>query len=191
MVAQLFESLLREYGAGQTPQTNKERDVVAAWKTADDAWHQWATMAYQYIIFGLPDSILMLLQLAIQAPSRTRNPPSSEEGSPDSPNDCAKTESKYLTPEIEVVDMQQVEDNLPEVEVGAVDMEQPNKCTNVLEVPDEKGQHMDEVVAWPDKCAKMLEVPNKSRDLLDTTSECAETKSGHMKPKTKAATRYE
>ncbi|KAI6037718.1 hypothetical protein EDC04DRAFT_3029157 [Pisolithus marmoratus] len=52
--------LLQEYGAGQTPRTNEERDVVTAWKTADNAWHQRAAMAHQYIIFGLPDSILML-----------------------------------------------------------------------------------------------------------------------------------
>ncbi|KAI5987151.1 hypothetical protein EDC04DRAFT_3149382 [Pisolithus marmoratus] len=52
--------LLQEYGAGQTPRTNEERDVVTAWKTADNTWHQRAAMAHQYIIFGLPDSILML-----------------------------------------------------------------------------------------------------------------------------------
>ncbi|KAI6126964.1 hypothetical protein F5141DRAFT_1249226 [Pisolithus sp. B1] len=52
--------LPQEYGAGWTPRTNEERDVVTAWKTADNVWHQWATMAHQFIIYGLPDSILML-----------------------------------------------------------------------------------------------------------------------------------
>ncbi|KAI6095148.1 hypothetical protein F5141DRAFT_1068635 [Pisolithus sp. B1] len=52
--------LLQEYGARWTPQTNTERDVVMAWKTTDNVWHQRATMAHQFIIYGLPDSILML-----------------------------------------------------------------------------------------------------------------------------------
>ncbi|KAI6104409.1 hypothetical protein F5141DRAFT_1237976 [Pisolithus sp. B1] len=52
--------LLQEYGARWTPRTNEERDVITAWKTADKAWHQQAAMAHQYIIYGLPDSILML-----------------------------------------------------------------------------------------------------------------------------------
>ncbi|KAI6100388.1 hypothetical protein EDD16DRAFT_1762713 [Pisolithus croceorrhizus] len=52
--------LLQEYGAGWTPRTNEERDVITAWKTADNAWHQQAAMAHQFIIYGLPDSILML-----------------------------------------------------------------------------------------------------------------------------------
>ncbi|KAI6098116.1 hypothetical protein F5141DRAFT_1066945 [Pisolithus sp. B1] len=52
--------LLQEYGARWTPRTNEERDVITAWKTADDAWHQRAAMAHQFIIYGLPDSILML-----------------------------------------------------------------------------------------------------------------------------------
>ncbi|KAI6103515.1 hypothetical protein F5141DRAFT_1239107 [Pisolithus sp. B1] len=52
--------LLQEYGARWTPRTNEERDVVTAWKTTDNVWHQRAAMAHQYIIYGLPDSILML-----------------------------------------------------------------------------------------------------------------------------------
>lgn len=39
--------------------TNEERDVVMAWKTADDMWHQRVAIAHQFIIYGLPDSILM------------------------------------------------------------------------------------------------------------------------------------
>ncbi|KAI6002512.1 hypothetical protein EDC04DRAFT_2908513 [Pisolithus marmoratus] len=214
--------LLQEYGAGQTPRTNEERDVVAAWKTADDTWHQRAAMAHQYIIFSLPDSILMLcmhldtpgeafaylesrygsiprpesLKIVDEAsrqcnlPSKQcataestqnifdshhepENPPSSEEGSPDSPNDCAETESEYLTPEIEVVDVQQVEDNLPEVEVGAVDVEQPNECTNAPEAPDKSSQCIQD------------DADATRRDLPDTTSKRAETKTGQTKPEAK------
>ncbi|KAI6094088.1 hypothetical protein EDD16DRAFT_1722217 [Pisolithus croceorrhizus] len=62
--------LLQEYGAGWTPRTNEERDVITAWKTADDAWHQQAAMAHQYIIYGLPDSILMLC-MHLDTPCKT------------------------------------------------------------------------------------------------------------------------
>ncbi|KIK21162.1 hypothetical protein PISMIDRAFT_12428 [Pisolithus microcarpus 441] len=53
-------SLLQGDGDGWTPQTDEEQEAVMAWKTTDDVWHQRAAMAHQYIIFGLPDSILML-----------------------------------------------------------------------------------------------------------------------------------
>ncbi|KAI6020506.1 hypothetical protein EDC04DRAFT_407745 [Pisolithus marmoratus] len=179
--------LLQEYGAGQTPQTNEERDVIAAWKTADDAWHQRAAMAHQYIIFGLPDSILMLC-MHLDTPHETfaylenrygpiprpesqkvvdeavqehdmpseqcttaenaqstcnsdhepEIPPSGEGCFPDSPNDCIETESGHLTLETEVIDVRQVEDNLPEVDVGNTDAERLDERANTLEAPDKR-----------------------------------------------------
>ncbi|KAI6047884.1 hypothetical protein EDC04DRAFT_2886680 [Pisolithus marmoratus] len=202
--------LLQEYGASQTPRTNEERDVIAAWKTADDAWHQRAAMAHQYIIFGLPDSILMLcmhldtpgeafaylesrygsiprpesLKIVDEAsrqcnlPSKQcataestqnifdshhepENPPSSEEGSPDSPNDCVETESKYLTPEADVIDMQQVEDTLLAEEAWTEDSEQLDECPDTLEAPDEGCQHASGKI-------------EESRDLLELSSKALE-----------------
>ncbi|KAI5996056.1 hypothetical protein EDC04DRAFT_1197943 [Pisolithus marmoratus] len=55
------------------------------------------------------------------------NPPSEEADSPDGPNDCAETKSRYLTPETEVVDAQQIELYLPVVEVGTVNSKQPDE----------------------------------------------------------------
>ncbi|KAI6142922.1 hypothetical protein EDD17DRAFT_215673 [Pisolithus thermaeus] len=54
-------SLLQEAGDGWTPQTDEEREAVAVWRTADNAWQQRASMAHYLIISGIPDSILMLV----------------------------------------------------------------------------------------------------------------------------------
>ncbi|KAI6094281.1 hypothetical protein F5141DRAFT_1070047 [Pisolithus sp. B1] len=62
--------LLQEYGAGWTPRTNEERDVVTAWKTTDNVWHQRAAMAHQFIIYSLPDSILMFI-MHLETPHET------------------------------------------------------------------------------------------------------------------------
>ncbi|KAI6044310.1 hypothetical protein EDC04DRAFT_2644335 [Pisolithus marmoratus] len=172
--------LLQEYGASQTPRTDEERDVIAAWKTADDAWRQRTAMVHHLIISGLPDLVLMLC-MHLETPCETfaylenrygsiprpeslkvvdealqqRNmpseqcttarkiPPREEDGSSDSPNGCAKTESGHLTPEIEVVDAQQVEVDLSEVADRATDSERPDEqeeCTNAPEAPDKSSQ---------------------------------------------------
>ncbi|KAI6021050.1 hypothetical protein EDC04DRAFT_2901602 [Pisolithus marmoratus] len=72
------------------------------------------------------------------------NPPGREEGFLDSPNNCAKTETGYPTPETEVIDMQEVEDNLPVVETGIMVPIQPDEHADVLEVPDKRSQHTDD-----------------------------------------------
>ncbi|KAI6039131.1 hypothetical protein EDC04DRAFT_3141009 [Pisolithus marmoratus] len=73
-----------------------------------------------------------------------------EESSSDGPNDCAETKTGHLTPEFEVVDVRHMEDNLPVVETGTSDAEQPDKCTNTLKAPDEDSRHMDKAVASRD-----------------------------------------
>ncbi|KAI6040747.1 hypothetical protein EDC04DRAFT_3140100 [Pisolithus marmoratus] len=73
-------------------------------------------------------------------------PPSEEEGSLDSPDDCAETKSGYITPKTEVLDVQGVEVNLPEVEVEIADAEQLDECVHTLEASD-KSQHADDEVA--------------------------------------------
>ncbi|KAI6021160.1 hypothetical protein EDC04DRAFT_2607284 [Pisolithus marmoratus] len=112
------------------------------------------------------------------------NLPTEEEGSLDSPNDHSKTKSGYLTLEIEVVDMWQVEDNLPEVEVGAVDAKWLSKCLNTLKAPDEGSQHASDKIKESQASQGLSSKALKPKgDLPDTTSECAKTKTGHMKPK--------
>ncbi|KAI6110655.1 hypothetical protein EV401DRAFT_1992802, partial [Pisolithus croceorrhizus] len=157
--------LLQEYGAGWTPRTNEEQDVVMAWKTADNVWHQRAAMAHQFIIYSLPDSILMLCmhldtpreafaylehhygqiprpeiqktvdeavqqhdmpseqymtgesaQSTCDSDNGPENLPGGHEDPADSPNDCAETESGFLTPETKVADVQHVEPHLLVVE---------------------------------------------------------------------------
>ncbi|KAI6101806.1 hypothetical protein F5141DRAFT_1242723 [Pisolithus sp. B1] len=113
------------------------------------------------------------------------------EDSLDIPNDCAETKSRYLTPETEVIDMRQVEPHFMVVEVGAVDSEQPDECANILEAPDKKCQCVDdegsqhasyEVEEGEDLLKPSSEAHEPQGDLPDTTSECAETQTGHRKP---------
>ncbi|KAI5999000.1 hypothetical protein EDC04DRAFT_2612308 [Pisolithus marmoratus] len=91
-----------------------------------------------------------------------------EEGSIDSPNDCTKTKTGYLTPEIEVIDVQQVQDYLPVVEVGKEDPEQPSKCANVLIAADEASQHADNEVP---ECQNLTEWSSEAPKLADEPTE--------------------
>ncbi|KAI6023437.1 hypothetical protein EDC04DRAFT_3092567 [Pisolithus marmoratus] len=95
-----------------------------------------------------------------------------EESFLDSQSDCTETKTGYLTLETEVADAQQVDNNLPEVEAVAIDVIWPNECTNAPEAPDKSSQCIQD------------DADATSRDLLDTTSKRAETKTGHTKPKT-------
>ncbi|KAI6100946.1 hypothetical protein EV401DRAFT_2215090 [Pisolithus croceorrhizus] len=62
--------LLQGDGDDWTPQTDKEREAVAVWRTADNAWQQRAAMAHYLIISGIPDSILMLI-MHLETPHET------------------------------------------------------------------------------------------------------------------------
>ncbi|KAI6117948.1 hypothetical protein F5141DRAFT_1263236 [Pisolithus sp. B1] len=225
--------LLQEYGARWTPQTNEERDVITAWKTADDAWHQWATMAHQFIIYGLPDSILMLCmhldtpreafaylehcygqiprpeiqktvdkavqqhdmpseqymtgesaQSTCDSDNGPENLPGGHKDPADSPNDCAETESGFLTPKTKVTDTQHVEPHLLVVEVGAMDSKWLDKGTDAPKAPDEGSQCVGNKVKedkdLPQMSSEALETQG---DLPFTTCKCAETQTGHRKPK--------
>ncbi|KAI6096037.1 hypothetical protein F5141DRAFT_1221119 [Pisolithus sp. B1] len=225
--------LLQEYGAGWTPRTNEERDVITAWKTADDAWHQRATMAHQFIIYGLPDSILMLCmhldtpreafayleyrygqiprpeiqktvdeavqqhdmpseqymtgesaQSTCDSDNGPENLPGGHEDPADSPNDCAETKSRYLTPETEVVDARHVEPYLLEVEVGDTGGMWLDECTNALKAPDECSQRESNKVKEDEDLPQMSSEALETRgDLPFTTCKRAETQTGHRKPK--------
>ncbi|KAI6124687.1 hypothetical protein EV401DRAFT_2207756 [Pisolithus croceorrhizus] len=203
-----------------------------AWKTTDNTWHQRAAMAHQFIIYGLPDSILMLcthldtprkafaylechygpilrpesIKVADEAMpqcnmqskqyateegaqgtyNNDNKPIYSPEGedSLDIPNDCAKTKSRYLTPETEVVDVRHEEPHLLEVEDRAADSKQPDEGTDTVDAPDKDSQCAD------DKVKDRQELPTMSSEALETqgnlpftTSERTETRTGHRKPK--------
>ncbi|KAI6127042.1 hypothetical protein F5141DRAFT_1249520 [Pisolithus sp. B1] len=224
--------LLQEYGARWTPRTNEERDVVTAWKTADNVWHQRAAMAHQFIIYGLPDSILMLCmhldtpreafayleyrygqiprpeiqktvdeavqqhdmpseqymtgesaQSTCDSDNGPENLPGGHEDPVDSPNDCAETESGFLTPKTKVTDAQLVEPHLLVVEVGAMDSKWLDEGTDAPKAPDEGSQCVgDKVEEGEDLPKPSSEAHEPQGDLPDTTSECAETQTGHRKP---------
>ncbi|KAI6114479.1 hypothetical protein F5141DRAFT_1062870 [Pisolithus sp. B1] len=225
--------LLQEYGAGWTPRTNEERDVVTAWKTADNVWHQRAAMAHQFIIYGLPNSILMLcmhldtprkafaylecrygpiprpesIKVADEAMPQcdmqseqyateegaqgtynsNNEPIYSPEGedSLDILNDCTETKSRYLTPETEVVDARHVEPYLLEVEVGDTGGMWPDECANALEAPDECSQRASNKVEEGNNLLELSSEALESQgDLPDTTSERAKTQTGLRKPET-------
>ncbi|KAI6099640.1 hypothetical protein F5141DRAFT_1218989 [Pisolithus sp. B1] len=226
--------LLQEYGAGWTPRTNEERDVITAWKTADDAWHQRAAMAHQFIIYGLPDSILMLCmhldtpckafayleyhygqiprpeiqktvdkavqqhdmpseqymtgesaQSTCDSDNGPENLPGGHEDPADSPNDCAETKSGFLTPKTKVADVQHVEPHLLVVEVGAMDSKWPDEGMDAPEAPDKGSQSTSNKVAESGNLPKLSSEALKPQgDLPDPTSKCTETQTGHRKPKT-------
>ncbi|KAI6102435.1 hypothetical protein EDD16DRAFT_1900916 [Pisolithus croceorrhizus] len=205
-----------------------------AWKTADNVWHQRATMAHQFIIYGLPDSILMLCmhldtpreafayleyrygqiprpeiqktvdeavqqhdmpseqymtgesaQSTCNSDNGPENLPGGHEDPADSPNDCAETESGFLTPETKVADARHVEPYLLEVEVGDTGGMWPDEYTNALEAPDECSQRASNKVEEGNNLLELSSEALESQgDLPDTTSERAETQTGHRKPET-------
>ncbi|KAI5981233.1 hypothetical protein EDD15DRAFT_2414370 [Pisolithus albus] len=88
--------------------------------------------------------------------------PIQKEGSRESPNDRAETESGYLTREAEVVERKDVELPLLVVEVGSMDSEQPDEGANTFEAPDEGGRGASDEVkeSWdlPEPSSKALEL---------------------------------
>ncbi|KAI5987281.1 hypothetical protein EDD15DRAFT_2372438 [Pisolithus albus] len=99
--------------------------------------------------------------------------PGEEGGSSDSSNDCTEIETGYLTPESEVVDARQVEDNLPEVEVGDAGGMRLDECTNALEAPDEGCQ------CASDKVEESQDLPEPSSKALEPKGDAAGLSSGH------------
>ncbi|KAI6137104.1 hypothetical protein F5141DRAFT_1209422 [Pisolithus sp. B1] len=146
-------------------------------------------MAHQYIIYSLPDSILMLCmhldtpcemftylenrygqilrpeiqktvdeaaqqhdmpseqymtgesaQSTCNSDNEPENSPGGHEDPVDSPNDCAETESGFLTPKTKVTDVQHVEPHLLVVEVGVMDSKWLDKGTDAPKAPDKGSQ---------------------------------------------------
>ncbi|KAI6114958.1 hypothetical protein EDD16DRAFT_1520817 [Pisolithus croceorrhizus] len=124
---------------------------------------RWTTYPWLMLEPGAADpEWLNELANALEAPDEGSqcNSPGSHEGPAGSLNDCAKTKDVHPKPKAGVIDIQQVEDHLLEVEVGKEDLE------------------------WLDVHADTLEMPDNKRDLPDTTSEHAKTKTGHTEPET-------
>ncbi|KAI6110130.1 hypothetical protein F5141DRAFT_1203383 [Pisolithus sp. B1] len=118
----------------------------------------------------------------------SRDLPGSQNEPTDSPNDHAETESEYLTLETEVIDVRHEEPYLLVVEVGTMDSKQLDEGTNALEAPDEgsqcTGDKVEEDEDLPTTSSKALEPQG---NLPFTTSERAETQTGHRKPKNEVA----
>ncbi|KAI6101147.1 hypothetical protein F5141DRAFT_1218198 [Pisolithus sp. B1] len=191
-------------------------------------------MAHQFIIYSLPNSILMLCmhldtpreafaylkycygqipRLEIQKtvdkavqqhdmPSEQymtgesaqstcdsdngpENLPGGHEDPADSPNNCAETESGFLTPETKVTDVQDVEPHLLVVEVGAMDSKWLDEGMDAPEAPDKGSQSTSNEVVESGNLLKLSsEALEPQGDLPDTTSKRAETQTGHRKPET-------
>ncbi|KAI6009781.1 hypothetical protein PISMIDRAFT_14303 [Pisolithus microcarpus 441] len=108
--------------------------------------------------------------------------PIQEEGLLDGPNDCTETESGYLTPEIEVIDVQHMEPYLLGVEVGTGDSKWLDKSADTPEAPDKGSQcTSDKVEESKDLLKLSSEALETQEDLPFTTSKCAETRAGHRK----------
>ncbi|KAI6142565.1 hypothetical protein EDD17DRAFT_1902197 [Pisolithus thermaeus] len=161
-----------EYGARLTPRTNEERDVVMAWKTADDMWHQ-RTFTYLEDHYG-----------PIPRPASWLEPEEAVQQSDSSPewNTTGETtqnarDSDNRPPKRlcwdhgqaggggEIVDARQVETYLPVAEVGTAELERSNECSSALEVPGEHSQYTgDEVAGGWDLLESRSEAPKPAED---------------------------
>ncbi|KAI6116542.1 hypothetical protein EDD16DRAFT_1593047 [Pisolithus croceorrhizus] len=159
--------LLIGHGEGWTPQTDDEREEVAAWRAADQLWTQRNAMVNYTIVSGIPDTIfgcMLHLKLPLekwdylekhfgQIPrpeswlvaeeadnNKLKTLPGSQNKPADSPSDCTETEAGRVKPKPKVVEAQHLKPYLRGVEVGAMDSKQPVEGTNTLEAPDKGSQ---------------------------------------------------
>ncbi|KAI6094876.1 hypothetical protein EDD16DRAFT_1903717 [Pisolithus croceorrhizus] len=187
-------------GEGWTPQTNDERAEVAAWRAADQLWTQRNAMVNYTIVSSIPDTIFgFMLHLksplekwdylekhfgSIPRPEKTgqdthngdesRDLPGSQNEPTDSPNDHAKTKSGYLTPETKVEDR-------------AADLKQPDEGTDTVDAPDKGSQCASDKAEEEDDLPMSSDALETPGDLPFTSSECAETRTGHTKPEDEVA----
>ncbi|KAI6158863.1 hypothetical protein EDD17DRAFT_973617 [Pisolithus thermaeus] len=146
-----------------------------SWLAAEQAMQQRDTPSQQEIARGTG-------QEAHDSNSKIKTLPGSQNEPTDSPSDCAETEAGHAKPEPEVVDAWHLKPYLRGVEVEAIDSKQLEEGMNALEAPDEgcqcAGNKAGEDKDLPTS-SDTLETP---RDLPSTTSERAETRTGHTKP---------
>ncbi|KAI6148210.1 hypothetical protein EDD17DRAFT_1901076 [Pisolithus thermaeus] len=122
-------------------------------------------------------------QEAHDSNNELQNSPSSHEDPVDSPSDCAETEAGRVKPEPKVVDAQHLKPYLRGVEVEAIDSKQPAEGMDALEAPDSSSQCAGDKVKEEDLPTTSSKALKTQQDLPDAMSECAETQTGHTKPK--------
>ncbi|KAI6094319.1 hypothetical protein EDD16DRAFT_1733837 [Pisolithus croceorrhizus] len=105
-----------------------------------------------------------------------------EDDSLDIPSDSAETTDGHMKPEVEVVDARQAGDDLQVVVDRATDLEWPAECASTLEAPDKGSQCADNKAGEDKDLPTSSDTLKTPRDLPFTTSECAETRTGHQKP---------
>ncbi|KAI6030271.1 hypothetical protein EDC04DRAFT_85718 [Pisolithus marmoratus] len=141
-----------------------------SWLAAEEAMRQWETQPEQ-------SAAGETIQSTCDSHDEPENLTGSQENTSDSPNDRTEIPTGYLEPKTEIVDVRQTEGSSLVDEAGATGATWPDESMNASKVPD------DEVMAsqdLPGLSSKALEP--KGNNLLDTTSERAETKTGHTKP---------
>ncbi|KAI6104435.1 hypothetical protein EDD17DRAFT_1508857 [Pisolithus thermaeus] len=152
-----------------------------SWLAAEQAMQQRDTPSEQEIARGTG-------QEARDSNSKIKTLPGSQNEPTDSPSDCAETEAGHTKPEPKVVDARHLKPYLRGVEVEAIDLKQPAEGMDTLEAPDSGSQ------CASDKAKEDKDIPMTSCKALEpqgnlpsTTSERAETRTGHRKPENEVA----
>ncbi|KAI6103647.1 hypothetical protein F5141DRAFT_1293452 [Pisolithus sp. B1] len=121
-------------------------------------------------------------QEARNSNSELKTLPGSQNRPVDSPSDGAETEAGHVKPEPKVVDMWHLKPYLLGVEVEAIGSKQPAEGTNALEAPDEGSQCVANKAKEDDDLLMSSKALEPQGNLPSTTSERAETRTGHTKP---------
>ncbi|KAI6095878.1 hypothetical protein F5141DRAFT_1206105 [Pisolithus sp. B1] len=160
-----------EYRYGQIPRPEIQ-------KTVDEAVQQHDMPSEQYMTGESAQS-------TCDSDNGPENLPGGHEDPADSPNNCAETETGFLTPETKVADVQHVEPHLLVVEVGVMDSKWPDEGMDAPEAPDKGSQSTSNEVAESGNLPKLnSEALEPQGDLPDTTGKRTETQTGHRKPET-------
>ncbi|KAI6111261.1 hypothetical protein F5141DRAFT_1202928 [Pisolithus sp. B1] len=223
-------------GEGWTPQTDDEREEVAAWRAADQLWTQRNAMVNYTIVCSIPDTIFGSMlhlksplekwsylencfgriprpdswlaaeqamqqrdtpseqeiargtgQEARDSNSKIKTLPGSQNEPTDSPSDCTETEAGHTKPEPKVVDAWHLKPYLRGVEVEAIDLKQPAEGMDTLKAPDSGSQCASDKAEEEDDLPMSSDALETPGDLPFTSSECAETRTGHTKPEDEVA----
>ncbi|KAI6016455.1 hypothetical protein PISMIDRAFT_13233 [Pisolithus microcarpus 441] len=150
----------------------------ASWLAAEQAMQQHHTASKQETARGAG-------QETCNSNSKSERSPGGHKDPTDSPSNCAETEAGHTKPESKVVDARHMEPYLLGVEVGTGDSKWLDESADTPEAPDEGSQcTSDRVEESQDLLESSSEALKPQGDLPDTTSEHAETKTGHAKHKT-------
>ncbi|KAI6096200.1 hypothetical protein F5141DRAFT_1221044 [Pisolithus sp. B1] len=151
-----------------------------SWLAAEQAMQQHDTPSEQEIARGTG-------QEARDSNSKIKTLPGSQNEPTDSPSDCAETEAGHTKPEPKVVDARHLKPYLRGVEVEAIDLKQPAEGMDTLEAPDSGSQCASDKAEEEDDLPMSSDALETPGDLPFTSSECAETRTGHTKPEDEVA----